>query len=500
MGRVLVRTDWCVGCALALIAAGCTPALCDRASAEAALAAASAGETVELGACELEGPLHVPPGVTLAGRDGTVVVAPPDSGAIVVLGGEPPSRVVGLDVRVEGRIGILARGGGRVAIEDVRIDAARGIALGATGLTELVLARVTAEGPIDATTAIDPAYLRVIAGAPVAAPCPDASCECTPGDVRAGEACDTTGRWATVTATHGIYVSTVDSLVAEDVDVIGFAEHGVVLQDTSARWERGSVASTLGTGLRQVRGTLTATDLVVERTYAGLRGEPPYGIAVTDAGRFDSTRLTLSDNARYGLMLVGATGSATSMIAERNGDAAVWLAGTDDFLLTDGRLADNRFASVVVIESSGVHVTSTSIDRTRAVELAGLRPFGVVRLGDGVHLRESTSDVLFMGVALRENERAGLVLDLGPSGTPDVTFTGVAIEGTGTQLGALAGRITSDWTLSTETPAGWDSGITRRGDTVANDAAFSGTVDALDLLAPAIPSPADVVGVVAPMF
>jgi hypothetical protein len=239
---------------------------------------------------------------------------------------------------------------------------------------------------------------------------------------------------------------------------------------------------------------------VVEHTYAGLRGEPPYAIAVTAAARFDGTRLTVSDNDRYGLLLVDSGGSATSLVAERNGDAAVWVGGTDEFVLQGSRLADNRFASLVVTASSGVHVSETSIDRTRAVELAGLRPFGVVRLGDGMHLHRSTTAIQVSSVSLTDNERAGVVLDLGASGSPDVRFTDVTVEGTGAQLGAVAGRRTIEWTLTTEAPAGWDSGITRGGAAVGNDASFSGTVDALDLLAPATASPADVVGVVAPMF
>ncbi len=489
-----------VGVALCISLAACSTPLCDHDAAEAALAAASAGETVELGACEVQGPLHVPPGVTLAGTGGTVVVAPAGSGAIVLLGGEPASTVRGLAVRVEGRIGILARGGGRAAIEDVDVDASRGVAIGATELSELSIARTTLRGPIDETTALDPIYLRVVAGPPVAGACTDPSCECTPGDVRGDEACDASGRWATMTATHGVYASGVGSVVLTDVEVIGFAEHGVVLSESDAVWNGGRIDATLGTGLRQVGGTLSASDVTVEHTYAGLRGEAPYAIAVTDEARFDGARLTVSDNDRYGLVLVGSAGTSASMIAERNGDAAVWLGGTDEFALTDGSFADNRFATLVITESSNVAIERTRVDRTRAMELAGLRPGGVVRLGDGVHVHASTAGIRLADMTLGDNERAGIVLDLGASGTPDVAFSTVVVDGTGSQLGAIAGRLSGDWTLATETPAGWDTGITRGGVVGTNDAAFTGTLDAIDLLAPGIAIPENVVGVVAPMF
>src|SRR5690606_5774658 len=137
-----------------------------------------------------------------------------------------PTELRDLEVRVEGRIGVLARGGGSVTIADVSIEAVRGIARGVAELDALVPARVEATGRVDGSKASDSAFVRVATGPAEVGACPDPSdCECTPGEVRAdaSEVCDATGHWATWTATYGIYVRDVASATFTDVGAMGFA-------------------------------------------------------------------------------------------------------------------------------------------------------------------------------------------------------------------------------------------------------------------------------------
>ncbi|MGE0789777.1 MAG: right-handed parallel beta-helix repeat-containing protein [Sandaracinaceae bacterium] len=477
---------------------------CDHDAAESALAAAAPGDVVELGACEVMGPLHVPPGVTLAGGPSTVLVAPAESAAVVALGDDAGGETVvrDLDVRVEGRIGILFRGGGAARVSDVELDVRRGIGLGAAELGDLTMSGVTLRGEITQDNADDSRWVRVIAAPVASAACPSAPCDCEPGEVDAvgGRACDANGRWATLTATYGLVLSGVTSATLTDVTVAGFAQWGAVLVDSGVTWSGGAVADTLGIGVRQAGGTLALTDVSVEGTRAGLRGERPYGVITAEGGRLEGHRVIVADNDRYGVLISGGTGILEDLVAERNGDAALWVASTTDFELcgTATRIADNDFAGAVVTDSTGVRLADGAIRASREVE----RPvgIGVLRVGDGVHLTGLSGPIELVDLTIEENARSGIVLDLGATGVSHATFTNVAVTGSGTQLGAVAGRPASGG-LAIEPPGSWDSGITRNPALSANDAAFTGTIAAVeDALPSAISPPGDVLGVVAPMF
>ncbi len=124
--------------------AGCASdgPFCDAEAAQSALDAAAPGETVALGACEIAGPLVVPSGVTLAGRSGTTVLAAEGSVGVVLRAGEPATRVRELDVRADGRIGVLVLAGGGAVVEDVSVTATRGVALAVQDVGALSLSSV----------------------------------------------------------------------------------------------------------------------------------------------------------------------------------------------------------------------------------------------------------------------------------------------------------------------------------------------------------------------
>ncbi|MCA9607276.1 MAG: right-handed parallel beta-helix repeat-containing protein [Myxococcales bacterium] len=475
---------------------------CDRAGAEAALMAAAPGDTVELGACEIQGPLRVPPGVTLAGTTGTVVVAPVESGGIVGLGGTSPTVVRDLRVVVQGRIGILFRGGGAARVSGVTIEARHGIALGASELASLELSNVSLEGPVTADTASDPRWVRVLPAPVEPAECP--GCDCTPGmlDEDGERVCDAAGQWATWTATYGLVLTRVAAATLTDVDARGFAAWGALLTDSGVTWDGGGVHDTLGIGVRQVGGALAMTDVVAERTVGGLRGDRPYAIHATDGARVEGTRVTVSDNERYGVLLAGASGRLVDLVAEGNGDAALWVSETEDFELsgTGTQLVDNDFAGAVIVASSGVRIADGAIDGTREAE----RPLGMIgllRVGDGVQIAETRGPITLADLALAGNDRAGLLVDLGASGGGDVTFANVAVDASGTALGAVAGRPAATGALTVDAPAGWDTGITRNPAASSNDPAFTGTISVVPEHVPSpIFDPGEVLRVVAPMF
>jgi hypothetical protein len=459
---------------------------------------------VRLGACEIAGPLRVPAGARLEGVAGTVIVAGEGTAGVVLAPGlgADATELASVEVRVEGLIGVLARGAGSVALEQVRIEVVRGIGVGLSGLTTLSLDSVTIAGPVTAATATSPEYLRVVAAAPPPGECPGgATCECEPGETGGdGRVCDASGAWATVGAAYGLYLDAVADADLRDVEVSGMAAFGVVSRGGLVRWTGGELAENLGVGLRQIGGEVVLEDVAVRDTLQGVRGEPSYAIATTDAARIESIRLTLVENERFGLLQFESAGSHEDLVAEGNGDAAVWVGASDDFALrgTGTSLADNSFAGLVVAGSRNVRIEDAVIEATRTVE----RPvgtFGVRQIGDGIHLSDSLVDVALARVILRANGRAGLVADLG-AGSAGIAFTGVTVEGSGSELGAVAGRSDGSGHITPVAMGGWDDGITRLGATAANDATLPATMDAVGTDRPSeIPGIGEL-AVIAPMF
>jgi hypothetical protein len=492
-----------VGFTLAASAcSGSDGAPCDREAAQAALDASGPGDTVTLGACEVAGPLRVPASVRLAGVEGTVVVADEASAAVILTPGVPATELASLTVRATGRVGVLASGAGDVSVDDVTVVTARGVGAGFSGLGSLSITTLTIAGPVTAATASSPEYLRVIAAAPAPGECPaGASCECTPGEAHEdGRVCDSVGRWARIGPAYGLYVDGVADAVLTDVDVSGLAEYAVVLRESNVRWTSGSVGDNLGVGIRQIRGSLAIDSVSIESTLQGVRGTPAYAFAATDGATIDATSLSLLDNERYGLLLLDGAGTFVDLVAERNADAAIWCGSCDGFAMrgTATMLADNGFAGVVVAGSRQVQIDDAVIVGTRTAD----RPvgeFGVRRVGDGLHLLANVENVTVERVALRDNGRAGLVVDLG-TGTSTVVLRDVTVDGSGDSLGAVAGRADGAGQLVPVAPGGWDDGITRMGATVANDAAAPPTMDAVGVGAPSDLPGISELGVIAPMF
>jgi hypothetical protein len=493
--RGLGRLTWCA----ALVLAACSDAeLCDPSEIASALSSAGPGEHVRLGACEIDGPLRVPSGVTLEGTAGTVVIGPNDSAAIVLAGID--AVVKGLAVRAEGRIGIYAMPAASGEIRDATVEVTRGLGIAAVDAVELAIVNVTVTGEITSANATDSRWLRVAAAAPPAAACPTEPCDCTPGESRDdGSVCDSTGRWATLTSVYGIYLERTPAELS-DVDVRGFASFGAVFRGAPVSWTDGSVSENLGTGIRAIAAELTLDGVAVTNTLEGLRGTPAYAIAATDDTVLTTSAVAVSDNERYGIVMIGGSAEHVDLVAERNDDVALWIADAVGVEVSGPatRFSSNAFAAIVIGSSDDVHVASGTLEGTRAAERV-VGTFGTLRVGDGLHLLSGLTRATFETLAIRDNERAGVLLDLGAAAPP--SFASVDVSGSGAALGAIAGTGDGRGALAPGAPAGWDSGITRDGITSANDASLTGTLDVLPEARPALPdNPLEAVGVVAPMF
>ncbi len=470
-----------------LMAAGCS-GTCDSDALRETLEGAQDGDTVQAEACRYEGSFHVPAGVTLRGRGAETVIVAPEGQVGVELEGSLAS----LAIESHGRAGIAVREGSDATISDVDVSTDRGIGIGVEGSASL--ARVSITGPVSAADADDSSWIRVLSGPVAASDCAD--CECTPGDVDGDRACDLDGRWSRLAATHGI-VARGATLTMESVDVRGLARFGVVLEDSETTWMGGSVRETLGVGVEVIGGSASLDGVSIEQTLSGLRGEPSYAVIAAGGAMLSSADLALRDNDRYGLVQLGSSGTHERLIAERQGDAAVWVQDSSLFTLSgEGtRIADGSFAGVVVIGSSHVHLSDAVVDGVSSSR----RPVGLIgaiEVGDGVQVTGSYEDVRLERVSLSGHARAGLVVEIG---TAMPSFTSVEVDAAGTALGAVAGTPESGTDeLVVSAPAGWDTGIVRSGAAAVNDAAFSGRLSAV--LGARPPASDEVLGVVAPMF
>lgn len=405
---------------------------CDAGTLADRLGGAAAGDTVEVGACRIEGSFEVPAGVTLtgAGRDATVLVGSEGQVALTLLPGPGESTTVASDLTVEsgGRVGLLAQGEGRFLIERVTVTARRGVAAAVTDARWLVLREVDLEGPVDAELAVTLDQ-------------PD------PAEV----------------ATHGLVVVASPETVLEDVSVRGFALVGALLYGTSGTWTRGEITENLGLGIAQYGGALAVQDVSVTHTLQGVRLEPSFAMVLADGADLDSTGLVVDDNETYGILQAAATARHLDLLARHNGDAAMWIQDVGSLVIQGGSFEENSFAGIVAVDSTGIDVQDLSITGT-VLATAVFDGTGRVEVGDGIQLVGSTDGVSLDGVTLSENQRAGVLVDLDGGTGSGISLTGVTVDGTDGQYGVIA---------QGGTPAdGWDEGVTRLGATLANDEAF----------------------------
>lgn len=424
-----------------------------------ALAAASAGDTVEVGACRIEGAFTVPAGVTLAGAGPaeSILVGPAGGVALTLEPGEIATTARGLRVEApDGCAAIAARGGGAgsVALEDVGVVVARGIGIGLEGLAGATLFRVDVRGGLapEDTDLASP-------------PLPPYTCEnATP-------------------ATHGLAAVEVAEATLQDVTIAGFAAVEALLLDGATTWVGGGATDFVGTGIEVWGGTATLTDLSIVRARDGMAPIESYGVVLAGGAEVDTSGLVVEQGDSIGVFCDAAVTTHESLQVTNNGFAGVWAQNVTGFSLTgeSSRIAGNGFAGVAIVDSSGAVLRDARIEST--VEKLGLAgPSATVRAADGVHVVRSAVDL--GDLALASNARVGLLLELGGGSTEDASIEGVVVEAEGEALGAIA--------QNGDVVAGWDDGVTRQGATAVNDPLFADTLGVASGVGPScIPEPGE---------
>lgn len=467
--------------------------LCEPSAVKAAVEGASAGETVTLGACTIEVSFAIPAGVLVVGsvEDGAgtmIVTGDASERGAVGLSLTSGSSLASVQVLSRGGIGIAMRDGG--TLQSVGLDVEKGVGVAMRGGSP-VMTDVDVAGSV-----LDPMDARFVDFSSFVAEdgsCEGADCECMPGEVflDMDEVCSELGQRVAYTSSYGVYGVGVDATL-NAVQVTTTAEAGVVFEDSTVAWESGGVSDVLGTAVLIRGGDVEMTNISVERTVEGLRGLAAYGVIATGGATFASTSLSVRDGERYGILLDGANGTHAQLEVQANGDAGIWIAGASDVLLNDATLSGNAFAGVLVAASENVRIEASRIEGTAAVRRTLGSPFGSREIGDGLHVRGS--EVAVRNVALVDNERVGILVDLGGS-TP--LFEGVDVESPAGALGAIGGEVVAG-EVTTGAAAGWDEGIQRGTNATTADGSWSIPVPISVVDLP--PTLADQAAGVVPMF
>jgi hypothetical protein len=448
---------------MAALSAGCGSGgpICDGQALTRALAGASSGQTVTLGACAVTASVVVPAGVVLEGQgEASVIEAPPGEPALALSPGAEPTTVRGLRVRGHGNIAVLAEGAGRVTLEDVTVEVSLGAAVALDGLDEVRLTRVALVGP-------------VVAGAPGLRT-----------DLEADE-----------TATHGLTLRQVDDATLDQVTVTGFARFGALLIDSQTSWVGGGAEANLVAGLMVWGGTAELEQLALTGTMEGTGLLAAFAAIFTEGAVVTSRELQVEGNDRYGLVHLGATATHVDARVQDNGDVGVWIEASDAVQIRGAasRIVGNGYSGVVVQDSSDVLIQDVHVEGT----VLGPRPFdwGFSELGDGLHFVGRNPRLIVEDVTLAANERVGVAVEL-TAGEPGPTFSGVSITGAAGALGAIAGErveMGGRPQLVRTTREAWDDGIERDSATGASDAAFGDALDLAGIVTPtSVPQPGNV--------
>jgi len=431
---------------LLISSAGCDEAICDADELRSALAGAAVGDTVAMGACriELSGSLSVPDGVTLRGEGAQSVLAGGMDAPVIVLRGDTRGATLS-DVRVESggsKPAIYATAGtGKPVVSGVSVSAARGAGIGAQQLDALELRDVDVTGPVRLEDiGLLPAVVQ-----------------------------------PTESATQGVVFVEVGrgSSVAllERVRLTGFASNAALFVQSRVIWRGGSVGAGRGSGIFVSGGSLEAEDVEVSEVGQSSSSLiPAAGVIATDGAAVAATGLNSTDsyagsgtaNNVLGVLATSATLRLTNSMVARVGSVGVWAQRSPLIDIQGGMFAECSLAGVLGVDTDQVGVDGAAIEMTRLVRLTD-----ATEIGDGIEVRGATTRTRLAALRLAGNARAGIVLDAA-GGALDAEISDVVVDGSGTQLGAVAQNGTI--------PPGWDVGVTRAGAAAANDAALTTTL------------------------
>ncbi|MEM1417614.1 MAG: hypothetical protein AAGH15_22140 [Myxococcota bacterium] len=503
--------------------------ICDAAELAATLESAAPGQVVELGSCTIAGSFELPAGVVLQGLGAGRSVLDVDGivGMRVEAGtSAAPTTLRAFRIQSEKSaraVQATGEGSGEVVVEDVEIAVRGGSGLSANGIQRMQVRRTRLQGalPDDEDAATDSVFTNV--GSFVPDPLPSASeCTgprvdtCTPGvpleDVSCADGscgpfeayCDACGERVVIASDAGLLAVGVAELDVTDVEIGGFVNFGIAHANAelgSTRVRQSLLAGNSGTGVYVSGTSLALEDVEVTRQYQ--RFVQSFAAVYVQNEGFPtatvrSEGLRLVDVQAYGVIQQGGSAEHTAPMTMNQQFPSFWAGEVDAFMVSDGMLTDGRLAGIVTVEARNVEVMRTTIQRTdeSRTTIGQEGSIGAITMGDGIHA-VATPDLFLEDVLFSNNERVGLLLDLGgvsPDEMPCVAGRGICIDGSnrveseagvagalGTSVGEREGAV-----VSRMVSAGgrWDEALVRSGG-AENDVALSGELrDLVGAVAP----------------
>ncbi len=405
--------------------------VCDGDALRAALAAARPGDMVHLGACTIDGPLAVPPGVTLRGvgapsapdaEDGLRIVGPAGSSALVTLeAGDPPGGLEDLEVDANGAPGVIISGTGGATLTSVVVRARGATALLVDSIGSLTARDVQVLGPADEG--------------------PNAP------------------------HTNGLVVQCTTHVDLTHVTATGLHGFGVLLMGSSGTLQQSVLADTLGVNLLVYGGSVDLEDVTTRNARSDLGLLPPYDMVIANHASVRAQGLVVTGSEGYGLLQSDAPAIYAALEVSHNAQGGMWVQNAPELVIDGGTsmLSDNgrvglRVAGVARVALHDVHVSSTR-------NLPGIvGETGTIEIGDGIDIAASDPALVLDHVSTADNPRVGIVVDLGGASLRASGISNVTVDGTGDALGFVV----QDGTA----PDGWDDAVLRQGATMANDRAF----------------------------
>ncbi len=444
---------WALLSSMLVLAIGCDVSpTCDAPTLSERLSNAAPGQIVEVGDCEVRGRFVVADGAILQGTGPSSAIIADSLGPTLTLTVSEgnTSQVRALTIGTNAHAAVSASGAGGLVLSDLVVRVPAGVGVAAENLSSLQMTRVVLEGSLSSSDGV-------------------------PSVAMTSEH-----------PTHGLVVVGVANVDLRDVELSGFARFGAMFVSSGVHWEGGGVHDSGVVGVMVSGGTAELFDVVIARLWRQIEGFViSYGLVMRDGARVSTERAEIGDNEEFGVVQHGSFAEHVDLSVHDNSNVGMWVQddGTQrpELMLmgTGSVLSRNRLAAVVLANAMTATIADVMIDDT--VLGTSSPEFGAVTAGDGIQLLGGSS-VALAGLRLSGNDRVQILVDLTDARPSAVTFDGVDVSGTGSEYGLIV--------QGSAVPDGWDSGVTRLGDTPTLDASFVGALDLL--IAPGaqdIPSP-----------
>ncbi len=385
-------------CALSFVVAAPKSAsaqtgICNADALRAALAAATPGTTVQIGACRIDGGnFTVNAGVRVEGQNSVVssVEVPVGMSGFIVRGGAGTSSVAKLRIGSDGLAAIVVDGSGAVALENLVIQPRRGVGIAGDVLPRLHLGDVTLEGPLPATVATT---FNPLLASP------------------------------TTTAVLGIALASVSNLTMNRVSASGFANGGIIVTNSGLAADRIDVSRNFMTGMTVWGGRSYLDHSEARNNFKGLMATPAAGFAFLGGAEVSTDNLSASENVGYGVFH-----DHTTMV-EHDGATVVdntytgiYVNASQYVQLDNVNAWSNWGAGILAIDTTLLSIDNAHIRETHLATIGG------APIGDGILAVRTLVDI--DQAQIQESARAGVLVELASGRTTaELLFNRLHVRG-----------------------------------------------------------------------